>query len=162
MASTFDKKTLINILHDFDVPDPEYWADQELNDKNWAFLAAFRFLRPLQDDLDAYLYRPENWIEDQLKYRHSKYRHILQSMLNAGISPKEIGVFAYWIARMTYNSVLLRLSDPAGADYDLENEGEGLPRWALSEIFRDVTTGRYIPDLHTLFPYRNPEGESKS
>lgn len=165
-----DKKTLVKLLYDFGIPDPEYWADQELNDDIWAYLAAFRFLRPLQNDLDGYLERPEEWINFELNRRHSEIGHIIKSILEAGIPHKDIGLFAYWIARYAYIGVLHRLSDPAGGDYDLENEGEELPRWSLIETYirkdgnavREIKTGRYIPELHTLFPYRNPEGKPKT
>lgn len=58
MNSKFDKESLIRILEDFGVPDPEYWAEKELKN-NYPWLAAFRFLRPFQEHLDGYLDNPE-------------------------------------------------------------------------------------------------------
>lgn len=163
-----DKKMLVKLLDDFGVPAAEYWADQDLNDDNWAHFAAFRFLRPLQNDLDGYLERHEEWVNSELN-RDSELGRIMKSMVEAGIPPKDIGLFAYWIARYAYNLVLQRLTDPAGADYDLENDEE-LPSWSLVEInlrkvgntVDHIFTGRYIPDLHTIFPYRNPEGKPRT
>lgn len=171
MDKKLDKNTLVELLNYFCVPDAEYWADQDLNDDIWAHFAAFRFLRPLQIHLDGYLERPEEWVNGVLNRRDSgEIGRIMKLMVEAGIPPRDIGIFAYWIAREAYNFVLYRLSDPAGGDYDLENEEE-LPRWNLVEtsLRKDgkytldyIFTGRYIPELHTIFPYRNPEGKPRT
>lgn len=66
---------------------------------------------------------------------------------------------------MAYNSVLYRISDPGGGDYDLENEGEGLPSWTLIERThrnkngneQEVSTERILAEMHSIFPYRHPE-----
>ena len=170
MDKKLDKNTLVELLNYFCVPDAEYWADQDLNDDIWAHFAAFRFLRPLQIHLDGYLERPEEWVNGVLNRRDSgEIGRIMKLMVEAGIPPRDIGIFAYWIAREAYNFVLYRLSDPGGDDYDLENEEE-LPSWSLVEInlrkvgnvVDHIFTGRYIPELHTIFPYRNPEGKPRT
>ncbi|MEH6848904.1 hypothetical protein [Bacillus pseudomycoides] len=88
----------------------------------------------------------------------------MREMIDAGISPEQIGVFAYWIARSAINEVLYRLSDPCGGDYDLPNEGEELPVWRLEEFskshnektFSIERTGWSLLELHNIFPFHNP------
>ncbi|MGG2134645.1 hypothetical protein AB1284_25585 [Bacillus sp. S2(2024)] len=162
------KEKVTQILKEFGVQSPEYWAEDEIKG-NEAVLAAFRFLRPLQATLDKYLYDNERWVQHSIE-RTSEQKNpnpedvILREMISAGISPEQIGLFAYWIARSAINGVLYRLSDPCGGDYDLPNEGEGLPIWRLEEYiesynertFNVERTGRPLPELHNIFPFHNP------
>ncbi|HEY9160986.1 MAG TPA: hypothetical protein VIS94_07875 [Desulfomonilia bacterium] len=77
-------------------------------------------------------------------------------LINKGASPELLGKFAYEIALTALNEVLYRLSDPAGSDYDLENEGEGLPSWTLMETNANYeVTGRHVTELHNLIPFSN-------
>ncbi|WP_302104964.1 hypothetical protein [Polycladomyces zharkentensis] len=159
-----DKDELVELLRQWGVSHAEEWAEQELRDEHFAVLAMFRFLRPLQHMLDGYLYGSEYWVQQTIE-RKDPTAEVLKEMIDAGIAPEKIGWFAYWIAREAINAVLYRLDDPAGGDYDLPNEGEGLPSWSLQERIehREGTkwtaelTGRVIGGMHTLFPFHNPE-----
>lgn len=162
------KENVTQILKEFGVQSPEYWAEDEMKGSE-AVLAAFRFLRPLQEILDMYLYDNERWVQHSIE-RANKNKDpdlddvIIREMIDAGISPEQIGVFTYWIARSAINTVLYRLSDPCGGDYDLPNEGEELPVWRLEEFsksrnektFNIERTGRSLPELHNIFPFHNP------
>ncbi|NOU68673.1 hypothetical protein GC096_32080 [Paenibacillus sp. LMG 31461] len=65
---------------------------------------------------------------------------------------------------MSLKSVLYRLDYPAGGDYDLENQGEDLPRWVLLEqvISKEENkidaklAGRMLAEMFQIFPFKNP------
>ncbi|ENQ3107308.1 hypothetical protein ACEOWJ_003395 [Bacillus cereus] len=162
------KENITKILKEFGVQFPEQWAEDEVKGKE-AVLAAFRFLRPLQAALDMYLYDNERWVQHSIERANNQKNSnptdmIVSEMINAGISHEQIGIFAYWIARSAINGVLYGLSDPCGGDYDLPNEGEGLPSWRLEEYkesynegtFKVERTGRPLLELHNIFPFHNP------
>ncbi|MDQ0875988.1 hypothetical protein QFZ77_004647 [Paenibacillus sp. V4I3] len=154
------KQELIETMEKMDIENAEYWSDQEISDKKYATLAMLRFLRPFQKSLDNYLDSHENWIKNEMTRRNSKLSGVLDEMISAGVKSESIGILAYWISRMTLNSVLYRLDDPAGGDYDLENEGEDLPRWVLLEqiISKENNkidgklTGRMLAGMYEVFP----------
>ena len=63
--------------------------------------------------------------------------------------------------RLAFNSVLHRLADTEGGDYDLRNEGEGLPTWCLQECTKDNKDPAYykkrsLMEMHNIFPFHNP------
>ncbi|PEY29936.1 hypothetical protein CN354_26405 [Bacillus cereus] len=157
------KETVAQILKEFGVQSPEYWAKDEIEGKE-AVLASFRLLRPLQETLDTYLYNSENWVQRSMERANPDSNDlIVKEMVQAGIPPEKIGLFAYWIARSAINEMLYRLSDPCGGDYDLPNEGEDLPSWRLQEYTAQSgnpmnvkRTGRYLLELHNIFPFHNP------
>ncbi|WP_459500571.1 hypothetical protein [Bacillus sp. C1] len=161
------KETVTHILKEFGVESPEYWAEDEIEGKE-AVLASFRFLRPLQEALDTYLYNSEDWVQRSIERTNEQATPdaddlILKEMVQAGIPPEKIGLFAYWIARSAMNAVLHRLSDAGGGDYDLPNEGEDLPSWRLAEYTAQrensmhvKRTGRLLLELHNIFPFHNP------
>lgn len=74
-----------------------------------------------------------------------------EALLKAGASPEKIAQFAYEMRLEAYNSVLYRLDDAAGGDYDLPDEGDWLPSWTLTERSPDhEPTGRYLQELYSL------------
>lgn len=160
-----EKKELIECINKLGIDNAGYWSDQELTDSRYATLAMLRFLRPFQKSLDYYLEDHEIWVKNELSRKNSKISGVLQEMIDAGVNTESIGVLAYWMSRMAMNNVLYRLEDPAGDDYDLENEGENLPRWVLLEqvITKDQNridakvTGRMLSGMHEIFPFKNPE-----
>lgn len=115
-----------------------------------------------------YLYDSEGWVQHSNERANEQATPasddlIIKEMVQAGISPEKIGLFAYWIARSTINEILYRLSDPCGGDYDLPNEGEELPSWRLEEYTAQSgnpmnveRTGRLLLELHNIFPFHNP------
>ncbi|MED4651728.1 hypothetical protein [Bacillus pseudomycoides] len=161
------KENVTQILKEFGVQSPEYWAKDEIEGKE-AVLASFRFLRPFQEILDMYLYNNESWVQNSIQRANEQATPdtnnlIIKEMVQAGISPEKIGLFAYWIARSAMNGILYRLSDAGGGDYDLPNEGEDLPSWRLEEYTAQSgnpmnveRTGRLLLELHTIFPFHNP------
>ena len=161
------KENVTQILKEFGVQFPEYWAKDEIEGKE-AVLASFRFLRPFQEILDTYLYDSEGWVQRSIERTNEQATPdsddlILKEMIQAGIPPEKIGLFAYWIARSAINEILYRLSDAGGGDYDLPNEGEDLPSWRLEEYTAQSgnpmnveRTGRLLLELHTIFPFHNP------
>jgi hypothetical protein len=161
------KENVTQILKEFGVQSPEYWAKDEI-EGNEAVLASFRFLRPFQEILDMYLYNNESWVQNSIQRANEQATPdtnnlIIKEMVQAGISPEKIGLFAYWIARSAINEILYRLSDPCGGDYDLPNEGEELPSWRLEEYTAQSgnpmnveRTGRLLLELHNIFPFHNP------
>ncbi len=77
-----------------------------------------------------------------------------RNLKDAGVDDETINKFAYEIALTSYNEVLYRISDPCGADYDLEDEGNGYPRWRLKEVDSNGNeTERFVPELHDLVPH---------
>ncbi|PFK36861.1 hypothetical protein COI93_15625 [Bacillus cereus] len=161
------KETVTEILKEFGVESPEYWARDEIEGKE-AVLASFRFLRPLQKTLHTYLYESEDWVQRSVERANEQANPnsddlVIKEMVQAGIPPEKIGLFAYWIARSAMNEILYRLSDPCGGDYDLPNEGEDLPSWRLEEYTAQSgnpmnveRTGRFLLALHNLFPFHTP------
>lgn len=161
------KENVTEILKEFGVQSPEYWAKDEIEGKE-AVLASFRFLRPFQEILDMYLYNNESWVQNSIQRANEQATPdtnnlIIKEMVQAGISPEKIGLFAYWIARSAINEILYRLSDAGGGDYDLPNEGEDLPSWRLEEYTAQSgnpmnveRTGRLLLELHNIFPFHNP------
>ncbi|PEK30481.1 hypothetical protein CN568_06605 [Bacillus pseudomycoides] len=161
------KENVTEILKEFGVQSPEYWAKDEIEGKE-AVLASFRFLRPFQEILDMYLYNNESWVQNSIQRANEQATPdtddlIMKEMVQAGISPEKIGLFAYWIARSAVNEILYRLSDAGGGDYDLPNEGEDLPSWRLEEYTAQSgnpmnveRTGRLLLELHNIFPFHNP------
>ncbi|KRF21782.1 hypothetical protein [Paenibacillus sp. Soil787] len=157
-------KELIECMKKMGIDNAEYWSDKEISDNKYATLAMLRFLRPLQKSLDNYLESHDIWVNSELTRRNSKISGVLEEMISAGVKTEAIGILAYWISRMSLNSVLYRLDDPAGADYDLENEGEDLPRWVLLEqvISKEGNkinaklTGRMLAGMYEVFPFKNP------
>ncbi|MED1622471.1 hypothetical protein [Bacillus pseudomycoides] len=161
------KENVTEILKEFGVQSPEYWAKDEIEGKE-AVLASFRFLRPFQEILDMYLYNNESWVQNSIQRANEQATPdtnnlIIKEMVQAGISPEKIGLFAYWIARSAVNEILYRLSDAGGGDYDLPNEGEDLPSWRLEEYTAQSgnpmnveRTGRLLLELHNIFPFHNP------
>ena len=161
------KETVTEILKEFGVKSPEYWARDEIEGKE-AVLASFRFLRPLQETLDSYLYNSEDWVQRSVERVNEQANPnsddlIVKEMVQAGIPPEKIGLFAYWIARSAMNEILYRLSDPCGGDYDLPNEGEDLPSWRLEEYTAQSgnpmnvkPTGRHLLELHNLLLEKSP------
>ncbi|MGI0532104.1 hypothetical protein KFD70_06900 [Bacillus pfraonensis] len=161
------KETITEILKEFGMESSEYWAKDEIEGKE-AVLASFRFLRPLQETLDMYLYHNDSWVQrsiqraNELATPHTNDL-IIKEMVQAEIPPEKIGLFAYWIARSAMNEILYRLSDAGGGDYNLPNEGEDLPSWRLAEYTAQSgnpmnvkPTGRLLLELHNLFPFHNP------
>jgi hypothetical protein len=151
------KEEIKQILMGFGLPEDaaEHYAKLEVNDKKFAWLSAFRFVRPLNNSLEFY----KNEYGDILRSRVEKGLSISDSeteLLNAGATPEMLGKFASEIALSAFCNVLYRLSDAAGADYDLEGEGADLPSWTLME--RDsnyVVTERYVTETHSLIPFSN-------
>jgi hypothetical protein len=129
----YTKEELIELFHHFGVPDAEYWAEQELKDKDLAVLAIFRFLRPLQDILDRYLYHHDEWVKVTMERRYNPCSEVVKEMVNAGIASEKIGWLLYWVVREALCLLIYHLDDPRGYDYDLPNQGEDLPRWTLME-----------------------------
>jgi hypothetical protein len=162
----YSKEELIELFKMLGVPDPDEWAESELNDKQTAYLAVFRFLRPLQQLLDGYLYRHDSWVKSAIE-RDDPDSKVIKEMVDAGISSEQIGWFAYWITRYAINIMLYHLDDPAGADFDLPDEGEGFPNWCLVEriSYRDGNvhtfeyTGRILQGMYSLFPYKDLDKE---
>lgn len=153
-----NKEEVKMLLQKFGLSDnaAEYYSNFEVNDKeNRAWLAAFRFVRPVNNSLEFYKAEYSN----VLKHRIEQGLDISEAeteLINKGVPPELLGKFAYEIALTAINEVLYRLSDPAGSDYDLENEGEGLPSWTLME--RDPNygvTGRHVSETHSLIPFSN-------
>ncbi|WP_026590632.1 hypothetical protein [Bacillus sp. UNC437CL72CviS29] len=161
------KENVTEILKEFGVQSPEHWAKDEIEGKE-AVLASFRFLRPFQEILDMYLYNHESWVQNSIQRANEQATPdtnnlIIKEMVQAGIPPEKIGLFAYWIARSAMNEILYRLSDAGGGDYDLPNEGEELPSWRLEEYsphngnpMNVERTGRLLLELHNIFPFHNP------
>jgi hypothetical protein len=162
-----NKKDICDLLEELGTPNASYWADKEKTDKTRAILAMMRFLRPLQKTLDEYLYNYDEWIENIKRCKDDTLKAEIDEMIKAGVSNEVMGKFAYWIARTAFNKVLYRLDDPAGADYDLKNEGEELPRWTLKEVIVDsekghyTETGKSIYGMHSVFPLTSPEEKIK-
>jgi hypothetical protein len=157
-----NNKEVHDLLKEFGIPHADYWAEKENTENSRAILAMMRFLRPLQKTLDEYLYNYGEWIENIKSCNDNILKEQITEMKRLGVSNETIGKFAYWIARMAFNNVLYRLDDPAGADYDLKNEGEELPSWVLKEVVFDAEnndykeTKRNIYGMHGIFPFTNP------
>ncbi|EKQ52396.1 MULTISPECIES: hypothetical protein [unclassified Clostridium] len=153
-----NKEAVKEILKEFGLSESraEYYAEREIKDK-FAWLSAFRFVRPLNNSLEFY----NNEYADIIKKRIEKgldNSEIETELLNNGATPELLGKFAYEIALTAFNEVLYRLSDPAGGDYDLENEGEGLPSWRLKERnLNNEVTKRTLAEMHNLIPFSNFE-----
>jgi hypothetical protein len=152
-----NKEEIKRLLQEFGLSEQasDYYANLEMKDENFAWLPAFRFVRPLNNSLESY----KTEYGDLLKNRIEKglsVSKIEAELLEKGATPELLGKFAYEIALTAFSQVLYRLSDPAGGDYDLENEGDGLPSWSLME--RDanrVITERRLTETHSLIPFSN-------
>lgn len=163
-----EKKEIMNLLSEFKLPFLESWVDSELKENKCAFLAVIRFLRPLQKSLDYYLFDYEKWIDYALE-RNDTSHNMIKEMIDKGVSRETIARYSYSVARTAFNEVLYRLDDPAGGDYDLENEGEHLPRWRLIEEIRYYDrkkihfkeTGRPIHGMHSIFPFIDPSEDER-
>lgn len=155
---TRPKKELIEDFKNLGCDIPEIWAESELKDDEYAQLAGYRFLRPLQSSLDVYSQQYESWIQNIVNSNHQDFfSKILKKMIEAGIEPKEIGYFAYRIASQAYNEVLIRIEDPTGGDFDLKQQGKGLPCWVLMELKDEDKrefTGRILAGLYEQFPLK--------
>lgn len=151
------KEEIKELLLKFGLPEgaADYYANLEMNDMNSAWLSAFRFVRPLNICLESY--RTE--YGDLLKSRIEKGMRISAveaELIEKGATPELLGKFANQIALTAFSQVLYRLSDPAGSDYDLKNEGEGLPSWTIME--KDANrkvTDRRLAETHSLIPFSN-------
>lgn len=151
-----NKEVIKKTLQEFGLHESvaDYYANFEMKDKS-AWLAAFRFVRPLNNSLEFY----KNEYGDMLKSRIERdleNSEVETELLKKGATPELLGQFAYEIALTAFNEVLYRLSDPAGGDYDLENEGEGLPAWSLRErVLNYEVTERSLAEMHSLIPFSN-------
>jgi hypothetical protein len=151
------KEEIKELLQGFGLPENTayYYANLEIKDENLAWLTALRFVRPLNNSLESY----KTEYGDILRSRIEKGLSISKieaELLEKGATPELLGNFAYEIALTAFNQVLYRLSDPACGDYDLKNEGEELPSWALME--RDsngAITERRLTETHSLIPFSN-------
>lgn len=144
-----------DILEEFGLDDKAsiYYAKQDDSDSTWAWLAAIRFVRPIQKSLMRYKKDYSRQMSERLDNGYN-VSNSFRALKKAGISDEVINNFVYEIAIESYNDVLYRISDPAGSDYDLDDDGDNLATWKLIEIDKDNRkTGRYIPELHNLIPY---------
>lgn len=151
------KEEIKELLQNFGLPEgsADYYANLEVKDKNFAWLPAFRFVRPLNNSLESYETEYADILRSRIE-RGLSISEVEEELLEKGATPELLGKFAYEIALTAFSEVLYRLSDPAGGDYDLENEGQGLPSWTLME--RDskrVVTGRRLAETHSLIPFSN-------
>ncbi|WP_051542021.1 hypothetical protein [Clostridium lundense] len=152
-----NKEEIKELLKSFGLPEntADYYANLDIESNNFAWLAAFRFARPLNNSLEFY----ENEYGDMLKNRIKENlpnSEVETKLLKNGATPELLGKFAYEIALTTLNEVLYRLSDPAGGDYNLENEGNGLPSWTLMEVdSNNKVTKKRLAETHSLIPFSN-------
>ena len=147
-----DKTRLKGLLADMGVKDVDGVLDGY--DGSRPTLAMVRLLRPLQKTLNEYLEDYEGLVRFKLGRPNDPEYPLVKEMADKGVEPETIGKLCYWTARSAYNELLYRLDDPAGADYDLDDEGSGLPSWALKE--RDGAgreTGRTLQGLSSVFPF---------
>ncbi len=132
-----------------------YYANLELEDKHFAWLSAFRFVRPLNNTLEFY---KNEYVDLLEKHVNDGFyaSEIENAILNSGVDKELLGAFAYEIALKAFNEVLYNLVDPPSLDYDLENNGEDLPSCCLKELDKDDNeTGRFITSTHNLIPFSN-------
>ncbi|RII33696.1 hypothetical protein D2A34_18415 [Clostridium chromiireducens] len=151
------KEEIKELLQEFGLPEnkADYYANLEINDKNFAWLSAFRFVRPLNKSLESYKTEYGDILRNRIEKGFSISK-VESELLEKGATPELLGDFAYEIALTAFNEVLYRLSDPAGGDYDLEDEGESLPSWTLIE--RDSNGSRnerHLTETHSLIPFSN-------
>lgn len=147
------EEEIVEVLEELGISNKNKWT-MIAKESNSAILAKLRFLRPLQKELNKYLYDYDMWIENYIG--NSELKNIINKLKEAGISNKIIGQFTYIITLNAYRDVLFRLEDPAGLDYDLKNEGNSLPSWVLKEILKkkdgnNVVTEESERHLHGLF-----------
>lgn len=102
-----------------------HYAELEVNE-NKAYLAAFRFVRPLNKDLEKYEKGYKSW-EDIKRIPG------VSGLKDSGANLEDVLKLIHDTMFTCYGGVLYRLSDPAGWDFDLEECGEYLPGWALWE-----------------------------
>lgn len=123
-----------------------YYGEREAENNNEPWLAAFRFVRPLNNDLKYYKETYSSDLREGCMYSEAS-----KALLEAGVSPEQIAEFAFEMRLEAYNSVLYRLDDAAGGDYDLPGEGDSLPSWSLMErSSKHQLTGRLVQGLHSL------------
>lgn len=152
-----NKEVITELLKNFGLSESaaSYYTNRDIEDKNFAWFAALRFVRPLNNSLEFYLNEYGNMLRSRINEK-LPISEVEKELLNEGATPELLGKFAYEIALTAFSSVLYRLSDPAGGDYDLENEGEGLPAWTVMEKDSNgQVTDRKLAETHSLIPFSN-------
>jgi hypothetical protein len=151
-----NKEEIKETLQEFGLSEnkAEYYANLEMKD-NFAWLSAFRFVRPLNNSLEFYKSEYGDMLKNRIE-RNLDNSEVETELLKKGVDPELLSKFAYEVALTAFNEVLYRISDSAGSDYDLENEGKGLPSWCLKERDSECkVTERPLAETHSLIPFSN-------
>ena len=147
------KSDLEEILIKMGVPEEaaKDCAEEDLQDKVVAYLAAYNFVYPLNEKL-RFL---SGEFADKIKKGEIDIPEVT-ALLEAGATPELIATFAYHYTKAAYHNVLYPLDDPSSIlDYiDLSYSGEQSPAWTLvEESTEGELTGRFLGEVHNLIPY---------
>lgn len=153
---TFEEKKNLLVKMGIHEETAKYYLENESD--IWAVLPAFRFLKPLSDNLEFYKggYREmiEKKIEDGLLEGQMPEA---AALVKSGASPEIIEKFAFHLILEAYESILYQLDDHEGAetsdvfmDEDFSECGYG----RLMEMGTDgESTGRYLIEVHGKIPF---------
>lgn len=149
------KKTLLMQLG---VPKAaaEHYLKQESD--IWAVLPAFRFLKPLNDDLEFYKGGYKQMIERRIADGSLDERFPeVAALIKAGAAIEDIERFAYDLLLEAYHFLLYHLDDHTGAEVSDVFGEEDFSRYSYARLVEfgpdHQPTGRVVIEVHDKIPF---------
>ena len=149
------KKTLLMQLG---VPKAaaEHYLKQESD--VWAVLPAFRFLKPLNDDLEFYKGGYKQMIERRIADGSLDERFPeVAALIKAGAAIEDIERFAYDLLLEAYHFLLYHLDDHTGAEVSDVFGEEDFSRHSYARLVEfgpdHQPTGRVVIEVHDKIPF---------
>ena len=124
----------------------------------WAVVPSFRFLKPLNDELEFYRGRYRELLEQwQAEGSLEDKAPDAAVLIKAGATPEQVEAFAYEQTFHAYEMLLYQLDEHGGAegsDAFREADFSECGYAKLAEAGPDgVPTGRYLFEVHGMLPF---------